>query len=89
MFFECSSLVNAPELHATTLVPYSCNNMFSRCTSLKYIKVNFSSWLDNATNNWVAGVSSTGEFNAPSDLPIIVGDSNIPKGWTITNGTNT
>ena len=85
MFYGCKSIVNAPELPATTLASHCYQYMFNGCTKLNYIKVNFSSWIDNTTNNWVAGVSSTGEFNAPSDLPVIVGDSNIPTGWTITN----
>ena len=85
MFGECKSLINAPELPATVLVDYCYQYMFNRCTKLNYIKVNFSSWVDNTTNNWVAGVSSTGVFNAPSNLPNIFGDSNIPTGWTITN----
>ena len=85
MFNGCSSLVNAPELPATTLANYCYDDMFNGCTKLNYIKVNFSSWIDNTTNNWVAGVSSTGVFNAPSDLPVIVGDSNVPTGWTVTN----
>ena len=85
LFDGCTSLVNAPELPATVLVDYCYQNMFNECTKLNYIKVNFSSWVDNTTNNWVAGVSSTGVFNAPSDLPVIVGDSNVPTGWTVTN----
>ena len=85
MFYRCTSIVNAPELPATTLAPYCYQYMFYGCTKLNYIKVNFSSWVDNTTNNWVTGVSSTGEFNAPSDLPDTRGDSNIPIGWTITN----
>lgn len=85
MFQGCTSLVTAPELPATVLVDYCYQNMFNGCTKLNYIKVNFSSWVDNTTNNWVAGVSSTGVFNAPSDLPVIVGDSNVPTGWNVTN----
>ena len=85
MFEGCSSLINAPELPATVLADYCYQYMFNGCTKLNYIKVNFSSWIDNTTNNWVAGVSSTGVFNAPSDLPQTYGTSNIPTGWTITN----
>ena len=85
MFYGCKSIVNAPELPATTLASHCYQYMFNGCTKLNYIKVNFSSWIDNTTNNWVAGVSSTGVFNAPSDLPNIFGDSNIPTGWTINN----
>ena len=85
MFYGCRSLTSAPELPATVLADHCYQYMFNGCTKLNYIKVNFSSWIDNTTNNWVAGVSSTGVFNAPSDLPQTYGDSNIPTGWTITN----
>ena len=85
MFQGCTSLINAPILPATRLVKYCYNNMFNGCKKLNYIKVNLLSWLENATNNWVAGVSSTGVFNAPSNFPDIRGDSNIPKGWTLTH----
>ena len=85
MFNGCSLLETAPEIKATTLKIQSCVYMFRGCAKLNSIKVNFSAWLDNSTDSWVTGVSSTGVFNAPSDLPVIVGDSNIPTGWTITN----
>ena len=85
MFGGCSLLETAPEIKATTLKIQSCSYMFSRCAKLNSIKVNFSAWLDNSTISWVLGVSPTGVFNAPSDLPNIFGDSNIPTGWTITN----
>ena len=85
MFYGCTALVTAPELPATTLAPSCYANMFTRCAKLNSIKVNFSAWLDNSTNDWVLGVSSTGEFNAPSDLPQTYSDSNIPTGWTLTN----
>lgn len=85
MFYDCSSLETAPEIYATTLVEYSCNNMFSRCTKLNNIKVHFTSWVENATNNWVAGVSSSGTFYKPSALPTKFGDSYIPTGWTVVN----
>lgn len=85
MFVDCSSLKTAPEIHATTLAEYSCNNMFSRCTKLNNIKVHFTSWVENATNNWVAGVSSSGTFYKPSALPTKFGDSYIPPGWTVVN----
>jgi len=34
MFYECTALVNAPELPATSLAPYCYNQMFYKCTSL-------------------------------------------------------
>lgn len=34
MFYECTSLVNAPELPATTLAPNCYSQMFIRCSSL-------------------------------------------------------
>ena len=85
MFSGCTSLISAPELPATTLATGCYSNMFNKCAKLNSIKVNFSAWLANSTNDWVAGVSSTGVFTAPSALPNTRGDSNIPTGWTLTN----
>ena len=85
MFYRCTSLINAPILPATVLTTSCYIHMFNGCSKLNNIKVNFTAWGENTTSNWVAGVSSTGIFNAPSDLPVIVGDSNVPTGWTVTN----
>lgn len=36
MFEGCTALEKAPEINATTIEGWSCNNMFKNCTGLKY-----------------------------------------------------
>jgi hypothetical protein len=88
MFEGCTSLVNAPELPATTLANYCYQQMFYNCTSLNYIKVGFTSWHPNATNNWVLDVLSAGSFEAPTSLPIEYGVNRIPANWSLPGHTN-
>ena len=84
MFHGCRSLTQAPELPATTLASRCYRDMFFGCTQLNNINVNFSAWNpSNATQNWVNGVSSSGTFTCPVDLPEEFGDSRIPTGWTV------
>lgn len=84
MFYGCTSLVNAPELPATYLVNSCYSWMFYNCKKLNYIKVAFKTWGGN-TSSWVNGVSSTGTFVAPRELPIEFGNDRIPKGWQLPN----
>ena len=85
MFYGCSSLVTAPELPATTLAKWCYYNMFNGCSKLNYIKVGFTTWLNTATSNWVTGVASSGTFEAPRELPVIFGTSNMPENWDLPN----
>ena len=56
--------------------------MFRNCTKLNNINVNFSAWdPTNATTTWVYGVSSSGTFTCPADLPETYGTSYIPANW--------
>ena len=83
MFHGCISLVQAPELPATTLAPNCYKGMFQDCTSLNYIKclaTDISA--SNCTNNWVAGVSATGDFYAPASIVWTQNVSGMPAGWT-------
>ena len=89
MFAGCTSLTTAPELPATTLVGYCYYYMFIRCSKLNYIKVGFTSWHSYATSDWLNGVSSTGTFDGPSNLPVEFGTSRIPTGWDVPNAKNT
>jgi hypothetical protein len=84
MFGGCKSLTKAPELPATTLA-YDCyTKMFSGCTNLNNININFSSWkATTATTLWVYNVSSSGTFTCPADLPEEFKDNRIPTGWTV------
>ena len=64
--------------------------MFSGCTSLNSINVNFSAWnppdatyASGATYDWVYNVSSSGTFTCPAGLPEEFGSDRIPSGWTV------
>ena len=100
MFNGCASLVNAPEIKATTLSDGGgdTNNgslayMFSGCSKLTYIKVNFTDWNSgNCTKDWTYGTKSTGTFYKPSSLESTKNASGntsnanyIPYDWTVTN----
>jgi hypothetical protein len=80
MFYGCTSLTSAPVLPATRLVWCCYSNMFYNCSSLSSIAVKFTKWLDDSTDNWVEGVSSTGTFTHDG-LPEEYGVSRIPEAW--------
>ena len=82
MFRGCTKLTTAPELPAITLVSSCYQNMFYNCKKINYIKTYFTSWLDDATSNWLYNVASTGTFICPSTLDTKQsGASYIPEGW--------
>lgn len=87
MFARCSNLVNVSPLPATILVSECYRNMFYDCSKLAEIEVNFTDWntANNATDNWLYGVSATGTFIKPSALAEQTGSSYIPSEWNITN----
>lgn len=85
MFEDCSSLTEVPELSATTLATGCYQRMFYNCSKLNYIKVGFTNWDGSATFVWVNGVAETGTFEAPRELPVILGVSNIPENWAFPN----
>ena len=87
MFAGCTSLTDAPQLDAVMLV-YGCyKNMFIGCTSLSRIKclaVVGENNLQGSVDNWVRGVSSSGDFyKAISATKWTPGYSGIPRNWTI------
>ena len=100
MFNGCTSLVNAPEIKATTLSDggSDTNNgslayMFRGCSKLNTIKVHFTNWNSgNCTRGWTYGTKSTGTFYKPSSLASTKNTSGnttnahyIPYNWTVTN----
>ena len=86
MFERCYSLQYTVSLPATTLANYCYRYMFKECSSLARIHVHFTSWPStNYMSSWVNGVSSTGTFVKPTDLPEQFGNNRIPYGWTIEN----
>ena len=84
MFRNCKKLVNAPVIKATSSVVNSLQAMFQGCSLLDNIEVNFSTWVEGATGNWLSGVSASGTFTAPAGLEDVRGVNNIPDGWTFT-----
>ena len=83
MFYKCSKLKHAPVLPAATLSGACYKGMFQDCISLNYIKclaTDISA--SNCTNNWVAGVSATGDFYAPASIVWTQYVSGMPAGWT-------
>ena len=83
MFYKCSKLKHAPVLPAATLSGACYKGMFQDCISLNYIKclaTDISA--SNCTNNWVAGVSTTGDFYAPASIVWTQYVSGMPAGWT-------
>ena len=67
MFYDCTNLVNAPELPATTLAEGCYLNMFYDCTKLNYIKM-------LATGTFVKSKDATWDVR---------GVNGIPEGWTV------
>lgn len=98
MYYDCTSLTTAPEIKATTLTDSGTNHengslaiMFQNCSSLTYIKVNFTDWNNGYyTNHWTHGLPSSGRFDCPSELAQTKNASGnttsphyIPYNWSI------
>ena len=84
MFGGCSSLTQAPELPATTLADSCYLEMFQNCTNLNYVKVGFTNWDTNATENWLP--QNTGNFECPQaliDNTTTRTTSTVPESWTM------
>lgn len=85
MFRDCTSLTEAPYLPVNEITGGLSvyNSMFRGCSSLKRIKVSFTSF-DNNSANWMQDVPATGIFECPSALNISTrGTNTVPAGWTI------
>jgi hypothetical protein len=82
MFAGCSSLEEAPNIELTTVNDNCLDYMFSGCTSLTYIAVEFhfdgKSW---SITKWVEGVTSKGIFKKPKALLAKYGINNIPENF--------
>jgi len=83
MFSGCQSLTKAPELPATTLAGSCYCGMFEGCQSLKEVRVSATKTARFALDNWLDGVSATGDFYCDPNATIFpTGISGIPSGWT-------
>lgn len=83
MYSQCTALTQAPILSASTLPEGSYQYMFSGCSSLTEVHcyaTNISAL--RCTNNWVNGVSSTGDFYGKAEAGWSTGESGIPSVWT-------
>lgn len=82
LFSGCISLTQAPKLPATTLANYCYNSMFYGCSKLKEVRISATTTATNALDNWLSGVSPTGEFYCDPNATIFqTGASGIPEGW--------
>lgn len=85
MFHSCSSLAQAPNLPAATLVNKCYQSMFYGCSSLNEVTclaTDISA--TDCTASWLNGVASIGTFHKASGMnnwP--AGVSGIPSGWTV------
>ena len=84
MFSNCWQMTSC-KIHLTTLINKAAHSMFEGCKKLSNIQVNFSSWVDGATDYWVNYVASSGTFTKPSALSETYGNSKIPSNWTVVN----
>ena len=79
-----SSLVQAPELPATTLVEYCYNRMFVSCTKLNYVKALFTDIsAEICLTSWLFDVSETGTFVKNASATWTNEQAGIPTGWTV------
>ena len=83
MFDGCTSLTETPELPATTLAQYCYRNMFTGCTNLTKVTTYASNISAiSCLQDWLSGVSATGEFYNLGGATFTSGVSGIPTGWT-------
>ena len=87
MFSNCQSLTKAPELPATTLAEFCYDRIFSGCQSLNEVRIAATTTEYKALNDWLSGVSATGDFYCDPNATIFPTDSasGIPANWTRRN----
>ena len=86
MFNGCGQLKDSPHICANNFSGnYSMSGMFIYCSSLSSINVDFTSWPEYTTNNWVSNVSANGTFYKSSSLNASYGVNAIPSNWTVVN----
>ena len=86
MFNGCSSLTQAPQLPATALAEFCYFNMFSGCSNLNEVRIAATTTASFALNQWLSGVSATGDFYCDPNATIFPpGVSGIPSGWVRRN----
>lgn len=86
MFSGCSSLIEAPEIKAIFQDANFIAEMFNGASSLKKVKVHFTTFESYYSSNWLNNVAASGTFYCPSALDTTTRDaSHVPEGWTVVN----
>ncbi len=82
MFSGCTSLTTAPELPATQTTTNCYTNMFKDCKNLNKISIGLTSWTSSNLNNWLSGVSATGNYMPLNEQEATNYTTFFPEGWT-------
>lgn len=81
MFQNCG--IDSATLTATSINNYGCQRMFKDCSSLNKVTTYiFTLSGGSSLNNWLSGVSATGDFYNFGGATFSSGASGIPTGWT-------
>ena len=85
MFEDCTGITWAYLRDTDTVLVEGCYaNMFKGCTSLNRIKCYAQDIsASGCLNNWLSGVSATGDFYNNGAATFPTGASGIPSGWTV------
>lgn len=83
MFKNCTSLTQAPALPAKSLSVSCYSAMFQGCTNLNSVTIYANTISGDSLDNWLDGVSSTGDFYNLGRATYPRGVSGIPTGWTV------
>ncbi len=89
MFWQCTNLINAPELPATTLASNCYSDMFNGCSNLNSITCLATDISASyCTSNWVTGVAASGTFTKAASMSSwTTGVDGIPTNWTVQDAT--
>ena len=85
MFYYCTSLTKAPVLIAEDVPLSGYKQMFNYCKKLNEITCYAKTFGNDATQNWVSNVASTGTFYKDFETEWTTGTNGIPSGWTVVN----
>ncbi|MBR4441367.1 MAG: T9SS type A sorting domain-containing protein [Bacteroidales bacterium] len=86
--YAYSGIKYTPMIQAVMYADHGMGYMFAGCADLDSVNCTFVNWLDDATENWLAGVAPEGKFvNTYLVENHYLGPSRIPEGWTTAEGT--
>ena len=85
MFYDCTRLVESPQLLGETLASGCYEGMFEGCNNLNKITMLATDIsAPGCLDYWVLNVASNGIFTKHPDMTSLPsGDSGIPNGWTV------